>query len=65
MGTSLEPIVKILTIFLSVSVVSINQVNVGSTFTWALITRRSVHRAGTRLFCRGIDKDVSIDIKTT
>uniref|UniRef100_A0A1B0D0G2 Phosphatidylinositol-3-phosphatase SAC1 n=1 Tax=Phlebotomus papatasi TaxID=29031 RepID=A0A1B0D0G2_PHLPP len=35
--------------------VSINQVNVnGNSFTWTLITRRSVHRAGTRLFCRGI-----------
>lgn len=32
--------------------------NVGSTFTWALITRRSVQRAGARLFSRGIDKRV-------
>ncbi|XP_055709500.1 phosphatidylinositol-3-phosphatase SAC1 [Phlebotomus papatasi] len=38
--------------------VSINQVNVnGNSFTWTLITRRSVHRAGTRLFCRGIDQN--------
>lgn len=44
----------------SISVISINQVNVNnSTFTWALISRRSVFRAGTRFFRRGIDKNVS------
>ncbi|XP_031625272.1 phosphatidylinositide phosphatase SAC1 [Contarinia nasturtii] len=38
--------------------ISINQVNVNnSTFTWALISRRSVYRAGTRFFRRGIDKN--------
>lgn len=43
------------------AVISINQVNVNnSTFMWALISRRSVHRAGARLSCRGIDKDVSV-----
>uniref|UniRef100_A0A7G3AHR1 Phosphatidylinositol-3-phosphatase SAC1 n=1 Tax=Lutzomyia longipalpis TaxID=7200 RepID=A0A7G3AHR1_LUTLO len=41
--------------------VSINQVNVnGNSFTWSLITRRSIHRAGTRLFCRGIDQDGNV-----
>ncbi|XP_017060093.1 phosphatidylinositol-3-phosphatase SAC1 isoform X1 [Drosophila ficusphila] len=36
--------------------VSINQVQInGQTFFWSIITRRSVQRAGTRLFCRGID----------
>lgn len=48
------------------AVVSINQVNVNnSTFMWALISRRSVHRAGARLSCRGIDKDVSVMIMLT
>lgn len=46
-------------------VISINQVNLGSTFTWALISRRSVQRAGTRLYCRGIDKTVSFSIVCT
>lgn len=42
------------------AVISINQANVNnSTFTWALISRRSVFRAGTRFFRRGIDKNVS------
>lgn len=46
--------------FIYFPVISINQVNVNnSTFTWALISRRSVNRAGTRFFRRGIDKDVS------
>lgn len=41
--------------------VSINQVNVnGNNFSWILISRRSIQRAGTRLFCRGIDQNVSI-----
>lgn len=40
--------------------VSINQVNVnGNNFSWILISRRSIQRAGTRLFCRGIDQNVS------
>lgn len=44
------------------AVISINQVNVNnSTFMWALISRRSVYRAGARLSCRGIDKDVSVN----
>lgn len=42
-----------------VAVVSINQVNLNnSSFAWILISRRSVHRAGTRFFRRGIDKNV-------
>lgn len=46
--------------FVSLTVISINQANVNnSTFTWALISRRSIERAGTRFFRRGIDKDVS------
>ncbi|XP_062552264.1 phosphatidylinositol-3-phosphatase SAC1 [Armigeres subalbatus] len=37
--------------------VSINDVLVNNhSFQWILISRRSVHRAGTRLFCRGIDQ---------
>ncbi|KAH8378820.1 hypothetical protein KR009_001636 [Drosophila setifemur] len=36
--------------------VSINQVQInGQTFFWSIVTRRSVQRAGTRLFCRGIN----------
>lgn len=34
--------------------VSVNQVQInGQTFFWSIVTRRSVERAGTRLFCRG------------
>lgn len=45
--------------------VSVNQVNVnGNNFSWILISRRSIQRAGTRLFCRGIDQNVSILIST-
>ncbi|EDW18103.1 uncharacterized protein Dmoj_GI13040, isoform B [Drosophila mojavensis] len=34
--------------------VSINQVQInGQTFFWSIVSRRSVERAGTRLFCRG------------
>lgn len=45
---------------LKISVISINQVNVNShQFSWILISRRSVQRAGTRLFSRGIDENVS------
>lgn len=37
--------------------VSINQVQVnGQTFFWSIISRRSIHRAGTRFFARGIDE---------
>ncbi|KAL5277196.1 SACM1L family protein [Megaselia abdita] len=36
--------------------VSINQASINnSSFNWIIVTRRSVERAGTRLFCRGID----------
>ncbi|XP_017104062.2 phosphatidylinositol-3-phosphatase SAC1 isoform X2 [Drosophila bipectinata] len=36
--------------------VSINQVQInGQTFFWSIVTRRSIQRAGTRLFTRGID----------
>lgn len=58
-----SPITSNLTWFfpdIFLTVISINQVNVNnSTFTWALISRRSVQRAGTRFFARGIDKNVS------
>lgn len=38
--------------------VSINQVQInGQTFFWSIVTRRSVERAGTRLFCRGSDEN--------
>lgn len=38
--------------------VSINQVQInGQTFFWSIVTRRSVQRAGTRLFCRGSDEN--------
>lgn len=41
--------------------VSIHQVNVnGHYFSWILISRRSTHRAGTRLFSRGIDHTGSV-----
>lgn len=37
---------------------SVNQINVNSNvFNWTLISRRAVFRAGTRLFCRGIDQN--------
>lgn len=37
--------------------VSVHALNVnGQPFTWALVSRRSVQRAGTRLFMRGIDE---------
>lgn len=36
---------------------SINNVNIaGESFFWSLVTRRSTQRAGTRLFCRGVDE---------
>lgn len=38
--------------------VSINQCVINcQPFTWTIISRRSVHRAGTRFFTRGLDKD--------
>ncbi|KAI4468153.1 phosphatidylinositide phosphatase sac1 [Holotrichia oblita] len=41
--------------------ISINQCMInGYNFTWALISRRSALRAGTRLFKRGIDKDGNV-----
>lgn len=41
--------------------ISINQCVVnGNNFIWAIISRRSIHRAGTRLFRRGIDRDGSV-----
>lgn len=41
--------------------VSINQVHVnGHMFSWILISRRSIKRAGTRLFSRGIDQFGSV-----
>lgn len=44
-----------------ISVVSVNDVMVNNhSFQWILISRRSVHRAGTRLFCRGIDQSGSV-----
>lgn len=39
-------------------VVSINNVTInGKSFTWTLISRRTVHRAGTRMFKRGLDNE--------
>jgi hypothetical protein len=47
---------KIIKNIKSLSVISINKVTInGHTFSWILISRRSTRRAGTRLFCRGID----------
>jgi phosphatidylinositol 4-phosphatase len=41
--------------------ISINQVNLNGTyFSWILISRRSTKRAGTRLFCRGIDSQGNV-----
>ncbi|KAJ8942653.1 hypothetical protein NQ318_013366 [Aromia moschata] len=41
--------------------VSINQCVInGQSFVWAIISRRSVFRAGTRLFRRGVDKDGNV-----
>lgn len=41
--------------------ISINQCMInGYNFTWALISRRSIYRSGTRLFRRGIDKDGNV-----
>lgn len=41
--------------------VSINQCVInGRNFTWAIISRRSIYRAGTRWFRRGIDKDGNV-----
>ncbi|KAL4716016.1 hypothetical protein ACJJTC_003805 [Scirpophaga incertulas] len=41
--------------------VSINHVEVnGHKVTWCLVSRRSVHRAGTRFFMRGIDCDGNV-----
>lgn len=41
--------------------ISINQCVIdGHTFTWTLISRRSIHRSGTRFFTRGIDKDGNV-----
>lgn len=43
------------------SVVSLNSVVVnGVAFTWGIVSRRSVHRAGTRLFSRGIDANGNV-----
>lgn len=42
-------------------VISINQVSInGHVFSWILISRRSTRRAGTRLFCRGIDSQGNV-----
>ncbi|KAL7028764.1 hypothetical protein ACKWTF_005985 [Chironomus riparius] len=41
--------------------ISINDVSInGHIFSWILISRRSTRRAGTRLFCRGIDNDGNV-----
>ncbi|KRT80353.1 hypothetical protein AMK59_6483 [Oryctes borbonicus] len=41
--------------------ISINQCMInGYNFTWALISRRSIYRAGTRLFRRGVDRDGNV-----
>ena len=39
---------------------SINQNALGAGLGWTLISRRSVHRAGTRFNCRGIDEDGNV-----
>ncbi|KAK0077686.1 hypothetical protein PV325_003590 [Microctonus aethiopoides] len=42
-------------------VISLNTVVVnGVSFNWGIVSRRSVHRAGTRLFSRGIDVDGNV-----
>lgn len=47
--------------FIFLLVISINQVSINShVFSWILISRRSTRRAGTRLFCRGIDNDGNV-----
>lgn len=41
--------------------VSINNCSVnGNSFTWILVSRRSVHRAGTRMFRRGVDQNGNV-----
>uniref|UniRef100_A0A6M2DXH7 Phosphatidylinositol-3-phosphatase SAC1 n=1 Tax=Xenopsylla cheopis TaxID=163159 RepID=A0A6M2DXH7_XENCH len=41
--------------------ICINQVRVnGHSITWSLISRRCIYRAGTRLFCRGIDEQGAV-----
>ncbi|XP_014209737.1 phosphatidylinositide phosphatase SAC1 [Copidosoma floridanum] len=42
--------------FLSLNTVVVN----GISFNWGIISRRSVHRAGTRLFSRGIDANGNV-----
>ena len=43
------------------SVVSLNSFVVnGIPFTWGIVSRRTVHRAGTRLFSRGIDSNGNV-----
>ncbi|XP_054275237.1 phosphatidylinositol-3-phosphatase SAC1 [Macrosteles quadrilineatus] len=42
--------------FISINSCSIN----GKPFTWSIVSRRSCHRAGTRLFMRGIDKNGNV-----
>ncbi|XP_065363611.1 phosphatidylinositol-3-phosphatase SAC1 [Calliphora vicina] len=38
--------------------VSINQVQInGQTFVWSIVSRRSIHKAGTRFYSRGINVD--------
>lgn len=50
-----------LLIFFFLLVISINQVSInGNVFSWILISRRSTRRAGTRLFCRGIDSQGNV-----
>lgn len=49
-------IIKYFTNNLFLVVVSLNTVIVnGQPINWGIISRRSIHRAGTRLFCRGVD----------
>jgi phosphatidylinositol 4-phosphatase len=45
---------------MSILVVAISDINVNEhQFGWSIISRRSIQRAGTRLFYRGIDQNVS------
>lgn len=56
MQTFLRPELRQYCLPLILGFVSIHQVNVnGHYFSWILISRRSIQRAGTRLFSRGID----------
>uniref|UniRef100_A0A336KBA1 Phosphatidylinositol-3-phosphatase SAC1 n=1 Tax=Culicoides sonorensis TaxID=179676 RepID=A0A336KBA1_CULSO len=61
MGSFLRPDLRQYCLPIILGFVSIHQVNVnGHYFSWILISRRSIYRAGTRLFSRGIDHTGSV-----